>query len=173
MESLISDKKTPTRIPALLSLLLIVQIGLLASSLFSWQVLVRHIAKPQVYMQTSAGDIQYLEPVDPRRKRPEVIQAFTIRALMLLFNWPGPQANIYGQMEPDEGITVDLGDNSTAQVPSQVATASFLIVPELQPAILKRISEVIPTSYFGGSIEVLLVLDEVTMAYRDCHPWPV
>jgi len=163
MSLLIPEHKTPSRIPVLISIVAVLQLALLGSSLLQWRVLAHRFSKSQAYMQTQTGDIYPLKPIDSRRTNPEVIQAFTIRALMLLFNWPGSQPNAYGHIEPDKGVVVDIDNSGTVRVPSHVAVASFLVTPGFQEAMLKRISEVVPKTYFNGSIEVLLILDEVTL----------
>lgn len=162
MKPLITERPTPSRIPVLLSVITLLQIVLLISSLLQWLVVARLANKTDAYEQADTGDVYQLTRIDSAGRTPEMIQAFALKALMLLFSWPGPQPNHLGQIEPDKGLQVDIGDD-TFRVPEQVVASSFLLEPGLQEAMLKRIAEVVPTDYFGGDVEVLLTIDEITL----------
>ena len=169
MKPLITKRFTPSRIPALLSVMALLQVGLLGSSLLQWLAVARLANKTDAYEHAYTGDVYQLTRIDPAGRSPELIQAFTLKALMLLFSWPGPQPNHLGQVEPDKGAQVDIGDD-TFRVPEQVVTSSFLLEPGLQEAMLKRIAEVVPTDYFGGDVEVLLTIDEITLPKENGVP---
>ncbi|MEM6251312.1 MAG: hypothetical protein AAF821_00175 [Cyanobacteria bacterium P01_D01_bin.156] len=162
MKPLLSTRPASSRLPMLVTVLAFLQFGALGSSLLQWGAISRLLAQDRVYLHTEVGEIHTLQKIDPRHKTPEVIQAFTLKALMLLYSWPGSQPNHFGQIKTDTGVDVDVGDE-VFKVPTHVAQAIFLIIPGFREALLKRIDQVLPSDYFSGSVEVLLVVDEITL----------
>lgn len=163
-QSLIVPAPQKSRIPALLTLISLLQLGLFGLSLLTWGSIARLSSQQQTaLMQTATGEVQRLTRIDAQTRSPEVIQAFTLLSLMELFNWQGPQANSLGVVKPDKGIEMELANGEQVKVPERVALSSFVVAPGLQEALLRRIAEVVPPDYFSGKVEVLLTVRAISL----------
>ncbi|MFP4008567.1 MAG: hypothetical protein ACLFV6_11275 [Spirulinaceae cyanobacterium] len=103
---------------------------------------------PPTLVQTESGQAFPVAVMANDERTPEVIQAFVLDTLTLLFSWsgnPGTEEN-----EPDRGVVV----SGSRRVTSTAAIASYAMSSDFRAEMLNQLAEMTPAGVFSGRTQV-------------------